>query len=123
MGTVGRRPLTQRFGGPGGHPGIDLGGPYGSPIVAAYRGTVVYAGWESGYGNFVMIQHPGGNVTAYGHMSAILVTAGQQVRTGQQIGREGSTGFSTGPHLHFEVRLGGPNGEKTDPLAWLAVVI
>lgn len=59
-------PLTQRFGGPGGHPGIDLGGPYGSPIVAAYRGTVVYAGWESGYGNFVMIQHPDGNVTRTG---------------------------------------------------------
>jgi murein DD-endopeptidase MepM/ murein hydrolase activator NlpD len=112
--------LTQHFGGPEPHPGIDIAAPYGTSIFAAHRGTVVYAGWESGYGNFVMIQHENGVVTAYGHQAKILVSVGQKVETGQIIGLEGSTGRSTGPHLHFEVRLGGMDGTKTDPEAYLA---
>jgi murein DD-endopeptidase MepM/ murein hydrolase activator NlpD len=112
--------LTQHFGGPEPHPGIDIAGPYGTSIFAAHRGTVIYAGWESGYGNFTMIQHEDGVVTAYGHQSKILVSVGQKVETGQIIGLEGSTGHSTGPHLHFEVRIGGRNGTKVDPEAYLA---
>jgi murein DD-endopeptidase MepM/ murein hydrolase activator NlpD len=112
--------LTQRFGGANGHPGIDLGAAYGTPIDAAHRGTVIYAGWESGYGNFIQIMHENNVVTCYGHLSKILVHVGQSVDTGQEIGLEGSTGHSTGPHLHFEVRLGGQYGTKIDPLAWLA---
>ncbi|WP_250287357.1 MULTISPECIES: M23 family metallopeptidase [unclassified Frankia] len=112
--------LTQHFGGANGHPGIDLGAPMGTPVVAAHGGIIIYAGWESGYGNFVQIQHANNVVTCYAHLSRISVRVGQQVATGQQVGLEGSTGFSTGPHLHFEVRLGGQNGTKIDPLAWLA---
>ncbi|WP_242606881.1 M23 family metallopeptidase [Protofrankia symbiont of Coriaria ruscifolia] len=112
--------LTQRFGGANGHPGIDLGGPMGTQIVAAHSGTVIYAGWESGYGNFVQILHTNNVVTCYAHLSRIDVRVGQRVATSQQLGLEGSTGFSTGPHLHFEVRLNGQNGVEVDPLAWLA---
>jgi murein DD-endopeptidase MepM/ murein hydrolase activator NlpD len=112
--------ISQRFGGSNHHPGIDLAASYGTPIVAAHRGTVVYAGWMSGYGNFVQIMHENNVVTCYGHLSRILVRVGEVVDTGEQIGREGSTGYSTGPHLHFEVRLNGQNGTKVDPLAWLA---
>ncbi|MGF7236477.1 MAG: M23 family metallopeptidase [Frankia sp.] len=112
--------LTQGFGGANGHPGIDLGGPYGSNILAAHSGTVIYAGWESGYGNFIQIEHDNNIVTCYGHLSRILVSVGQRVDTGQTIGYEGSTGESTGPHLHFEVRIGGQNGTKIDPLGWLS---
>ncbi len=111
--------LTQRFGGANGHPGIDLGAAYGTPIVAAHGGTVIYAGWESGYGNFVQIMHENKVVTCYGHLARLDVRVGQVVTTGQQIGLEGSTGHSTGPHLHFEVRLNGQDGTKIDPLAWL----
>jgi murein DD-endopeptidase MepM/ murein hydrolase activator NlpD len=110
--------LTQGYGGPGGHPGIDFAGPYGSPILAAANGTVVFAGQQSGYGNFIEIQESDSTYTAYGHLSSIGVSVGQQVGAGQQIGQEGSTGESTGPHLHFEVRTG-LNGPTEDPLAWL----
>ncbi len=112
--------ITQGFGGPNSHIGLDLGAVHGTPIVAAHRGTVVYSGWMSGYGNLVMIKHENNVVTAYGHMSRRDVTVGEEVATGQQIGLEGTTGKSTGPHLHFEVRLNGENGTKVDPLAWLA---
>lgn len=112
--------LTQSFGGANDHPGIDLGGAYGSNILAAHAGTVIYAGWESGYGNFIQILHDDNVVTCYGHLSRILVGVGERVSTGQTIGYEGSTGESTGPHLHFEVRLGGQDGTKVDPLSWLA---
>jgi murein DD-endopeptidase MepM/ murein hydrolase activator NlpD len=112
--------LSQGFGGANGHPGIDLAGPYGSDVLAAHSGTVIYAGWESGYGNFIQIMHDGNIVTCYGHLSRILVRVGEQVKTGETIGLEGSTGDSTGPHLHFEVRLGGQNGTKVNPLTWLA---
>jgi murein DD-endopeptidase MepM/ murein hydrolase activator NlpD len=111
--------LTQRFGGADGHPGIDLGAPMGTPINAAHRGRVIYAGWESGYGNFIQIMHENNVVTCYGHLSKILVQVGQYVDTGQEIGLEGSTGHSTGPHLHFEVRIGGQYGTKINPLIWL----
>jgi len=88
------------------HAGIDLAGPIGTPIYATADGTVSDAGWNSGgYGNLVKIDHGRGIETRYGHMSAILVSAGQHVVRGQQIGRMGSTGRSTGSHLHYEVRI------------------
>src|SRR5436305_6001228 len=88
------------------HPGIDLAGSYGTPIYATADGTVLRAGWNSGgYGNLVEVDHGRGITTRYGHMSAILVSAGQHVTRGEQIGRLGSTGRSTGNHLHYEVRI------------------
>jgi murein DD-endopeptidase MepM/ murein hydrolase activator NlpD len=88
------------------HPGIDLAGSYGTPIYATADGTVLRAGWNSGgYGNLVELDHGRGITTRYGHMSAILVHAGDHVTRGQQIGRMGSTGRSTGNHLHYEVRI------------------
>lgn len=103
------------------HAGIDIGASYGSDVWAADAGTVVYAGWSSGYGNLVLISHGtvGGKdlTTGYAHQSEILVSNGQQVGRGQPVGRIGSTGNSTGPHLHFEVRL---NGEPVDPMNWVS---
>ena len=88
------------------HAGIDLAGPIGTPIYATADGTVVDAGFNSGgYGNLVKLDHGRGIETRYGHMSAILVRAGQRVTRGQVIGRMGSTGRSTGSHLHYEVRI------------------
>ena len=88
------------------HPGIDLSGAYGTPIYATADGTVLRAGWNSGgYGNLVEIDHGRGISTRYGHMSAILVSEGDHITRGQQIGRMGSTGRSTGNHLHYEVRI------------------
>jgi murein DD-endopeptidase MepM/ murein hydrolase activator NlpD len=98
------------------HSGQDIGAPMGTPIVAATAGTIAYAGWESGYGNYTCIDRGSGFATCYGHQSRILVTVGQQVQQGQQIGLVGSTGNSTGPHLHFEVRL---NGVPVDPVPYL----
>jgi murein DD-endopeptidase MepM/ murein hydrolase activator NlpD len=98
------------------HEGLDLGAGYGSPIHAAAAGVVVHAGWLGGYGNLVVIDHGGGLSTAYGHQSQIAVSYGQHVGQGQVIGYVGSTGHSTGPHLHFEVRI---NGEAVDPLGYL----
>jgi murein DD-endopeptidase MepM/ murein hydrolase activator NlpD len=90
------------------HPGIDLAGSYGTPIYATADGTVLRAGWNSGgYGNLVEIDHGRGITTRYGHMSAILVQPGDHVTRGQQVGRMGSTGRSTGNHLHYEVRIDG----------------
>jgi murein DD-endopeptidase MepM/ murein hydrolase activator NlpD len=111
-------PVTSPFGWRWGrmHEGIDIGASYGSGIHAAAAGTVIYCGWESGYGNLVVIDHGGNLATAYGHQSAIAVTCGQQVSQGQVIGYVGSTGHSTGPHLHFEVRI---NGAPVDPLGYL----
>jgi murein DD-endopeptidase MepM/ murein hydrolase activator NlpD len=98
------------------HEGIDIGAPTGTPIWAAAGGTVFYAGWEGGYGNLTVIDHGNGLATAYGHQSRIVVATGQTVTRGQVIGYVGSTGHSTGPHLHFEVRV---NGTPVDPLGYL----
>ena len=89
------------------HAGIDFGAAYGSPIYAVSDGTVVFAGWHGGHGNFVKLEHGGGFGTGYGHMSRIAVSPGSHVRAGQVIGYVGSTGLSTGPHLHYELYRGG----------------
>jgi murein DD-endopeptidase MepM/ murein hydrolase activator NlpD len=111
-------PITSPFGMRWGtlHPGIDIGVPTGTPIHAAGNGTVVWCGWMSGYGNLVMIDHHNGLATLYGHQSRIGVSCNQEVSQGQTIGYVGCTGFCTGPHLHFEVRL---NGNPVDPLGYL----
>ena len=99
------------------HPGIDLSGAYGTPIYATADGTVLRAGWNSGgYGNLVEIDHGRGITTRYGHMSAILVSPGQHVTRGQQVGRMGSTGRSTGNHLHYEVRI---DGRAVNPIPFM----
>lgn len=98
------------------HSGMDIGVDYGTPIVAADSGTVVVAGWLGGYGNAVMIDHGGGLVSLYGHNTSVNVSVGQAVSQGQVIASAGSTGYSTGPHCHFEVRL---HGEVTDPQNYL----
>jgi len=111
-------PITSPFGPRWGgfHPGIDIGVPEGTPIHAAAAGTVIYCGWETGYGNFVVIDHHNGIATAYAHQSKIAVSCGENVDQGQVIGYTGCTGFCTGPHLHFEVRV---NGVPVDPLGYL----
>lgn len=97
------------------HTGIDIAAPYGSSIKAAKEGKVIFSGWNGGYGKCVIIKHQLGYETVYGHMSKITVSAGQYVKAGQVIGRVGSTGVSTGPHLHFEVRK---YGQVTNPLKY-----
>jgi murein DD-endopeptidase MepM/ murein hydrolase activator NlpD len=99
------------------HPGIDLAGDRGDPIYATADGTVLRAGWNSGgYGNLVELDHGRGITTRYGHMSKILVHAGDHVTRGQQIGRMGSTGRSTGDHLHYEVRI---DGRAVNPIPFM----
>ncbi len=102
---------TARF-----HSGLDIGGDYGDPICAAQSGVVSYAGWISGYGNTIMIDHGGGIVTLYGHNQSLAVGEGQSVAQGEVIAYCGSTGNSTGPHCHFEVREG---GEPVSPWSFL----
>ncbi|MEP6599846.1 MAG: M23 family metallopeptidase [Actinomycetota bacterium] len=102
------------------HRGIDLAGPLGSPIYAAGDGVVIDAGPASGFGNWVRIQHQNGDVTIYGHMRYFFVATGQRVTAGQQIAIVGAEGDVTGPHLHFGVEVGGPDGSYTDPVPWLA---
>ncbi|MBF2099343.1 MAG: peptidoglycan DD-metalloendopeptidase family protein [Gloeomargaritaceae cyanobacterium C42_A2020_066] len=112
--------LTSGFGRRWGrmHQGIDIAGPVGTPILAAADGEVISSGWNSGgYGNLVKIWHPNGTTTLYAHNSRLLVRVGQQVRQGQQIAEMGSTGFSTGPHLHFEIRP--RNQGAVNPIALL----
>ncbi|WP_127499702.1 M23 family metallopeptidase [Actinoplanes solisilvae] len=100
------------------HAGVDIAGSAGSPILAAGNGVVVRAGEAQGYGLAVLIDHGNGYLTHYGHMSAIAVRDGQRVVAGEQIGDEGSTGHSTGPHLHFEVHLGAYKN-PVEPTTWL----
>lgn len=111
-------PITSPFGMRWGtlHPGIDIGVPTGTPIHAAAPGKVIWCGWMSGYGNLVMIDHGSGLASIYGHQSRIAASCGEQVAAGQLIGYVGCTGFCTGPHLHFEIRL---NGSPVDPLGYL----
>jgi murein DD-endopeptidase MepM/ murein hydrolase activator NlpD len=101
------------FGGaPEFHQGLDIAAPMGTTVTAAAGGTVIMAQWYGGYGNYILIDHGGGYSTGYGHLSAIYVSSGQSVQRGQAIGAVGSTGQSTGPHLHFEVRIA---GKPVDP--------
>lgn len=99
------------------HGGLDIGAGMGVSIVAAGAGDVIYAGANGGYGNCVMIDHGNGVVTVYAHMSSIGVSYGQYVTAGQYVGAVGSTGVSTGPHCHFEIRI---NGAQTDPAAYFS---
>lgn len=106
--------MTSGFGPRWGrmHTGLDLAAPTGSPIYASDGGTVIRAGYYGGYGNCLDIDHGNGRVTRYAHCSKLLVSSGEQVYQRQQIALVGSTGNSTGPHLHFEVRL---NGSAVNP--------
>ena len=102
------------------HSGIDIGGPNGGAIRASNDGKVIYSGWYGGYGKVVILDHGVVNgkpiTTLYAHMSSISVSNGQMVKKGQTVGREGSTGYSTGPHCHFEVRV---NGKPVNPLSYV----
>lgn len=117
-----RGEITTYFGevdrfSPRGHSGLDIAGPQGTPVVAADAGEVLKAYWNGeGYGGLIVIAHPSGYETWYGHLESFGVASGQQVKRGEQIGLMGSTGFSSGSHLHFEVRQG---GQLRDPLAFL----
>jgi murein DD-endopeptidase MepM/ murein hydrolase activator NlpD len=106
------------FGGPSYefHPGQDIRAERGAAVVAAATGTVLSAGWQNGYGQMVEVDHGGGLTTRYAHLSKIEVAAGQPIARGDVVGRVGSTGRSTGPHLHYEVRVG---GESVNPRAYL----
>ncbi len=110
--------LTSTYGWRWGrmHEGIDIGASTGTPITASASGTVIVAGWNGGYGQRVVVDHGNGVSTRLRHMSAISVSVGQSVGQGTILGAVGSTGNSTGPHLHFEVRI---NGAATDPLPYL----
>jgi murein DD-endopeptidase MepM/ murein hydrolase activator NlpD len=111
-------PITSPYGMRWGslHAGIDITAGTGAPIAAAASGTVVVAGYSGGYGNLIVIDHGNGIATAYAHQSSLAASVGQQVSQGQTVGYVGSTGHSTGPHLHFEVRV---NGSAVDPLGYL----
>jgi murein DD-endopeptidase MepM/ murein hydrolase activator NlpD len=98
------------------HEGIDIGASSGTPIWSAAAGTVIWSGWRGGYGNCVVVDHGNGLATLYAHSSALLVSVGQRVSQGETIALVGSTGNSSGPHLHFEVRV---NGSAVDPLLYL----
>lgn len=111
-------PITSPFGMRWGtlHPGIDIGVPSGTPVHAAAAGTVIWCGWMSGYGNLVMIDHHNGLVTLYGHNTSVAVSCNENVSQGQVVSYSGCTGFCTGPHVHFEVRV---HGAPVDPLGYL----
>ncbi|MFF3729262.1 M23 family metallopeptidase [Streptomyces sp. NPDC002476] len=104
----------------GSHSGIDFPVFTGTSVKSITAGTVVTAGWGGAYGNQVVVKHADGRYSQYGHLSSISVSVGQSVSTGQQIGLSGSTGNSTGPHLHFEVRTGPAYGSDINPVAYLA---
>ena len=98
------------------HKGIDIGNSYGTPILAADGGTVTYAGWMSGYGYLIIIDHGNGYETYYGHNSSLVASVGEKVYKGQQVARMGSTGISSGNHCHFGVKK---NGTFVNPLNYL----
>ncbi|MBI1758206.1 MAG: M23 family metallopeptidase [Actinobacteria bacterium] len=102
------------------HYGVDLAAPYGSPIYAAGDGVVIEAGTAQGFGEWIAVQHANGDVSVYGHEYKLLVHTGERVQAGQLIALVGSEGESTGPHLHFEVRIGGIDGQRIDPIPWLS---
>ena len=106
------------FGGPGYefHSGQDIEAPWGAPVISGASGKVTFVGWQNGYGQLVIVDHGGGLTTRYGHLSHIDVEMNQVVLRGQLLGKVGSTGRSTGPHLHYEVRI---NDEAVDPLPYL----
>lgn len=114
--TVNRR-INCQYMGYSGHTGIDLGGAVGTAIYAYKSGTVTFAGWGSGYGLHVKIDHGNGITTYYAHCSELFVSVGQQVSEGQMIAKIGMTGYTTGPHLHFEVRI---NGVPVNPYPYIA---
>ena len=101
------------------HYGIDIAAITGTAIVASQGGTVTYANWQGGYGQVVFLSHYDGSETRYAHMSRILVSEGQQITQGEKLGEVGSTGFATGPHLHFEVHI---DGEAVNPVDYLLAV-
>ncbi|WP_348625403.1 peptidoglycan DD-metalloendopeptidase family protein (plasmid) [Paenibacillus peoriae] len=115
-------PITGQVGKP--HKGVDIGCPKGTSIQAAKAGKVTFAGWQDasnpkkGYGQFIWIDHGGGYRTTYGHLSAIEVSVGQDIQIGQEIGKCGSTGGSTGPHLHFEIAI---NGTHVNPAPYIGL--
>ena len=98
------------------HKGVDLAGPTGTPLYATADGIIIFAGWQSGYGNVVKIQHDFGYITVYGHQDKIHVTKGQRVSRGERIGDMGNTGRSTGPHVHYEIRR---NGTAVNPMTYI----
>ncbi len=98
------------------HTGIDISCPRNTDVVAAQSGTVIYSGWYSGYGKVIIVDHGGGYSTLYGHNDGLVGKVGQSVKKGELIAKSGSTGYSTGPHVHFEVRI---NGEYVDPLNYV----
>lgn len=98
------------------HDGQDIDAPLGAPIVAGAKGTVTFVGWQHGYGRLIVIDHGGGLTTRYGHLSEFDIEQGTEVGRGQFIGRVGSTGRSTGPHLHYEIRI---NDDPVNPLQYL----
>jgi len=106
-------PRTAAGGGTRWHAGVDLAAPTGSPVAAAYAGRVTKAAWQGGYGLLVVVDHGNGLQTRYAHLSRLSVAPGQQVRQGELVGLVGSTGHSTGPHLHYELRR---NGQPVNPL-------
>jgi len=110
--------LTSQYGRRWGrlHAGIDLAAGVGAPVFAVTHATVLSAGYEGGYGRAVRLLHDDGTTSVYGHLSQTLVSDGERVEAGKQIGKEGNTGHSTGPHLHFEIRV---EGTPVDPRAWL----
>ncbi len=100
------------------HRGMDIKGPMGAPVKSMAKGKVTFSGWKGGYGNCIILEHGSGFETLYGHLSKVMVKRGQKIDIGQQIGNIGSTGRSTGPHLHYEVHQ---HGKRINPISFLTL--